>query len=111
MTNIVYNLGESTIPEGEEGEYLYINLPRYTDGKLMTYTDYGMYPLFYFDKQCSILCPDCANKSEEINAGFPDFLPRCCDVNYEDTCLYCDDCSKQIPSAYGDDNEGDDIEK
>ena len=100
MSICIESLGEATIDESEQGEYLFINLPRHSNGKLMSFSEWGMYPLFYFDKQCSVLCPECANKSEEINAGFPDFLPKHVDVNYEDEELYCDDCSRKIESAY-----------
>ena len=78
-------------------------LPRYSDGKLMKYSDVGLYPLFYIDNQGSVLCSCCADKSEEENKDFPEFLPVLCDVNYEDTSLYCDDCSTRIESAYADD--------
>lgn len=100
MSICIESLGESTIAESEQGEYLFI-LPRYSNGKLMSFSEWGLYPLFYFDKQCSVLCPECANRSEEVNAGFPDFLPKYVDVNYEDEELYCSDCSLKIESAYG----------
>ena len=68
-------------------------------GKLVSYAWPGGYPVFYFDTDNDTLCPDCANKegmSTEVVAS---------DVNWEDESLYCDDCSKQIHSAYGEDEE------
>lgn len=52
----------------------------------------GGYPIYYVDKENSILCPDCANTSadnERLVQG----------INYEST-IYCDECSKEIESAY-----------
>lgn len=79
-------------------------LPRNDDGTLISYAWPGGYPVYYLDKEDSVLCPACANKSEEDNADFPAFLPVACDVNWEDESLYCDDCSCRIESAYGEEN-------
>lgn len=35
----------------------------------------------------------------------PRFGPMYCEINYEDTDLYCDCCGEKIESAYGDDDE------
>jgi hypothetical protein len=66
----------------------------------MAYTDVGGYPLYYLDGGGSILCPRCAQKSDEDQDEVPQFKPVDCGVNYEDPGLYCDDCSGRIPSAY-----------
>ena len=68
------------------------------DGKLPNYAWPGGYPIFYVDKENNILCPECANKGDEYSFPIVDF-----DINYEDKTLYCDDCSRHIESAYGDD--------
>lgn len=72
-------------------------LPRDNDGKLSSFAWPGGYPIFYLDKENSVLCPDCANKSEEV----PQFRPIAAEVNYEDNELFCDQCSQRIESAYG----------
>ncbi len=59
----------------------------------------GGYPLFYFDEENNILCPKCANRSEEYNSPVHEV-----DVNYEDPSLHCDNCSKRIESAYAEDD-------
>jgi len=70
-------------------------LQRDDNGKLISFAWPGGYPVFYLDKENSVLCPDCANRdvdqSQEVIAA---------DVNWEDSALYCDDCSKRIESAY-----------
>jgi hypothetical protein len=69
-------------------------LPRLDNGQLASYAWPGGYPLYYFDAENSILCPSCANK-EGYNAPIIG-----CDINYENTVLYCDDCSAHIEAAY-----------
>lgn len=63
-------------------------------GKLPTYAWPGGYPMFYLDSENNVLCPDCSN-ADGYDAPVVAY-----DVNYEDKSLYCDDCSKQIESAY-----------
>lgn len=70
-----------------------------TNGKLDAYAWPGGYPIFYLDGENSVLCPDCADSAREDEVK--SFRPVACDVNYEDDSLYCDQCSKQIESAYG----------
>jgi hypothetical protein len=64
----------------------------------------GAYPLFYIDGENSVLCPACATKalSDYI---CPKFRPIACDANLEDTELFCDSCSSQIESAYGEQDQ------
>lgn len=67
------------------------------DGQLPYYTSLGGYPLYYVDSEYSgCICPSCANEEGE----FPivDY-----DINYEDEEMWCYQCSKQIESAYGED--------
>ena len=76
-------------------------LREYYDGQLPYYTSIGGYPLFYVDKENSALCPTCANElNDSSQFAIVDY-----DINYEDSNLYCDQCSKQIQSAYGDDDD------
>jgi hypothetical protein len=72
---------------------------RLDDGSLPAYAWPGGYNLFYFDEENLVLCPSCANK-EDMSTEVVAY-----DVNWEDESLYCDDCSKQIHSSYGDDEE------
>jgi hypothetical protein len=73
-----------------------------TNGKLDCYAWPGGYPLYYLDKQNSVLCCDCANKSYADTDELDGFKPESVGVNYEDPDLYCDQCSKRIESAYAD---------
>lgn len=53
----------------------------------------GGYPIVYLDNENKILCPKCAKESFDIVNYF---------CNWEDNCLYCDNCSERIESAYCD---------
>lgn len=79
------------------------NLPRHDDGSLRAFTDVGGYPIFYLDGDNSTLCPGCANKCDQDKDEIDQFKPVAAGVNDEDPSLYCDDCSKRIPSAYKED--------
>ena len=67
----------------------------------------GGHPLFLITHDSAALCFSCARKNWRNIAS--DFLWKTssgwmvagCDVNYEDSDLTCDHCSKHIPSAYG----------
>lgn len=87
----------------------------------------GGYPMYYVNRGDAI-CPDCANQFRQdytlamlglfcewvldpeqedyYNWGDPNegywLTPE---VNYEDSNLYCDQCSDQIGSAYGEDDK------
>ena len=78
----------------EKGEYDYFAWP-------------GGYPLFYITKDCEVLCPKCANENKELTEDIddPQWYITNVDINWEDTTLYCDHCSKHIESAYGDDED------
>lgn len=61
-------------------------------GKLIKYAWPGVYPVFYVNKDGSVLCPACAQKERKsLVAG---------GANWEDPDLYCDECSNRIESAY-----------
>lgn len=76
-----------------------------TNGEL-PYTAEG-YPIFYLTADNGVLCPNCAN--ENINLINDEYDTQwyiiSYGINYEDTSLYCDHCSKIIESAYGDDED------
>ena len=78
--------------------------PRSTNGELAD-TSHG-YPLLYLDGEGSVLCPSCAREGELEYEGdriFADWLPCVCAINWEDSELYCDECSERIPGAYAED--------
>ena len=103
-------------------------LPRLDNGDLQSYAWPGGYPLYYLDGCNCVLCPACANASENeykldlltdlanwcIDPSDDGYLfdsrerPVVADINYKDDTLYCDDCNCHIESAYGpsdDENE------
>lgn len=67
------------------------------------------YPHYYVAKDCGIICPCCLKENlklicEEMAEGWDNqWIVIACEINYEDDSLYCDNCYKQIISAYGDD--------
>jgi len=72
------------------------------DGKLPAYAWPGGYPLIYFDRENSVLCAECATKSLNDSGEVPQFRPEDVHVYYEGPSLFCDQCNKEIESAYGD---------
>lgn len=72
-----------------------------------TVTEVGGYPLFYITADNGTLCPECAEENSELTFDESDkqWYVAAQEINYEDEDLYCDHCSKQIPSAYGEDGE------
>ena len=70
---------------------------RMENGKLPAYAFPGGYPLYYLDKQASILCADCASTNDE---DYPECPLVGCDINYEDKDLYCYECNARIEAAY-----------
>ena len=71
-------------------------------GDLPYYTDLGCYPLYYIDSDNNVLDPVCANNNDEFT--YPLVY---CEVNWEDTVLYCAQCGQKIESAYGEDSGND----
>jgi len=66
------------------------------DGKLISFTSLGGYPIYYLDTENSILCGTCANEPEQV------FKIVAGDVYYEGADLACEGCGNPITSAYGD---------
>ena len=71
------------------------------------YTSLGSYPVYLYTSDGAALCFDCAREeyrqvSRAIREKASDgWRVVGCDVNYESTDLYCDQCNKSIESAYG----------
>jgi hypothetical protein len=65
------------------------------DGSLRSFSSVGGYPIFYMDSEDCVFCAPCAK--EEISDGAT--MARA-EVNWEST-MYCDRCSSEIESAYG----------
>lgn len=69
-------------------------------------TDLGGYPLYFLDNEGNAISFDAAHKSFAIYAREIEQKERGrithCDINYEDSALFCADSGEQIPSAYGD---------
>lgn len=78
------------------------------NGKLQAYAWPGGYPIFYVTQDNCCLCPDCVNDNlelcleQDIDERDDQWYIVAADINYEDDTLYCDNCNKQIESAYGD---------
>lgn len=95
------------------------DVERDENGKFPAYAWPGGYPIFYVTADSAALCPDCVNDpdnpahtgAEARTKGIDDPQWRivASDVNWEDTSLYCDHCNKQIPSAYGDDGDEEEL--
>jgi len=71
----------------------------------------GGYPLYLITADGAALCVDCG-KTEFKQIAWDwtrkqstGWCAIAVEVNWEDTSLYCDHCSQQIESAYGDDEE------
>ncbi len=76
-------------------------------GVLDAYAWPGGYPLFYIDKQASVLCATCATAALKDPHEWDYNKPIDFDVNWESKALTCDVCEQAIPSAYGDDDDDD----
>jgi hypothetical protein len=63
------------------------NLPQYVHG----------YPVLYLDRNDSILCAECASSPTEFDLPAVNYGPF-----WEGPSEICDNCSKEIESAYGD---------
>ena len=66
---------------------------------------YG-YPMYAVTSDGGVICPECAFTEREAIAtttGSDGWCVVAIDVNWENDSLHCDNCSDQIPSAYGND--------
>jgi hypothetical protein len=73
-----------------------------TKGKVRSHSYVGGYPIFYVTTDNEVLCPRCVGEN----------LDECCDpdshmlvtthaANWNDADLSCNECSRRIESAYG----------
>lgn len=69
------------------------------DGSLPAYAWPGGYPILYLDGDNSVICAECATRS--LDDAVESFRPNTWDVHYEGPAEFCEDCGKEIPSAYG----------
>lgn len=60
----------------------------------------GGYPVIYYDRDCDVLCPDCANRSLCDDDGFTSPVVDG-DVYWEGPDEVCAECGAALPSAYG----------
>ena len=75
-----------------------------SDGRLASHTSFGCYPIFYLDRESSVLCADCAQRSLDEDE-VPQFRPVDSAVHWEGPSLTCGQCGEAIESAYGDPDE------
>lgn len=73
-----------------------MGLQRDESGKLIAYAFPGGYPVYYLDREDSVLCPDCANAL--VPAEQKGLVAA---LHEEGEPLSCDECGKTIESAYG----------
>jgi len=79
------------------------------NGKIVSYAWPGGYPVFYICKDGGILCPDCVQENLKLiqenieTESQADWRVIGSDINWEDSSLHCDNCSKRIQSAYSED--------
>jgi len=66
------------------------------NGKLPAYAWPGGYQLIYLTKDGSTVCPECANKEADDSQAVIGV-----DVYWEGPAVCCDDCGREIESAYG----------
>lgn len=65
------------------------------------YSEWGSYPIIYLTKQGNTLCADCATKALYLLDDEFD-PPVAYGTHDEGPSEYCDDCGREIESAYGD---------
>lgn len=78
----------------------------YHKGQANSYAWPGGYPIFYVTTDGAALCPRCmtAERKQIVRSTVENsrdgWNVSGQDVNWEDSELYCDNCSKRIESAY-----------
>lgn len=84
-------------------------------GRFPAFTSIGGYSMVYLTKRGNVLCSACAS-DDERNEDDPVIDG---DVHWEGPSHYCDDCSEEIESSYGDpeddsdddESEGDEVSR
>lgn len=78
------------------------NMQRNDDGTLPAHAWPGCYPLAYLTESGLTVCPTCANDSDTSDPVVAQF------VRWEGSVEPCDDCGRDMESAYGDPDVVDD---
>jgi hypothetical protein len=68
------------------------------------YSEWGSYPIIYLTRENNTLCADCATRSLYLLDDEYD-PPVAYGVYWEGPTDQCDDCNRDIESAYGDPDE------
>ena len=102
--------GNFTDDAGTTAIWQFMLLDNYGDLKplnrqhLPFYSELGSYPILYLTKGGSDLCADCATKA--LYQLAEEFDPPIAHAPYyEGPPINCDDCNREIESAYGDPEE------
>jgi len=75
---------------------------RMENGLVQSYAFPGGYPIYYVARDNGVLCPKCVNENlglctdPEDNDPRSQWIVNMADLNYEDSFLYCDNCSQLI---------------
>ena len=76
-------------------------LPRDDSGRLVAYAWPGGYPVLYLDADNCVLCPECAQLSDDDDRT----RPVAYSIHWEGPDEQCENCGEMIPSAYGNPDE------
>lgn len=79
------------------------NMKRTPKGKLPAYTFPGAYPIVYVTPSNAHLCPDCATCALDDPYEYDAFKPVNYLIHMQGAPITCDECDRQIESAYGED--------
>lgn len=115
MNSIDYGMGQTNIDHDTGIRYGVISIHEVTqpnetlqkymrdDGIVWSHAWPGGYPIYYITADCGTLCPDCVNKNLKLlnDKNDKQWYVVGAECNYENDSLYCDNCNKQIESAYG----------
>ncbi len=78
----------------------------YHKGQAVSYAWPGGYPVYYVTSDGAALCPSCTTKERAqivrstVEHSHDGWALEGSDINWENSDLYCDHCSKRIESAY-----------
>lgn len=74
-------------------------LPRDDDGQLSAYAWPGGYPIYYLDYDNSLICAECARRSDQNPEEITRFKPREYGIFEEDGYMVCENCGQVIGTA------------
>jgi hypothetical protein len=78
-------------------------------GEVTKYAWPGGYPVYYVTSDGASLCASCVDKEiktileSTLESSRDGWAVEGADINWEDSNLFCDHCSKRIESAYAED--------